>query len=101
VKRRSSPRPLAHALGALTAKIAPPTLLAEVQRVWPAAVGDAFAAAGRPVSERAGVVTVACTQAVWAQELDLMSERVVEALNGALGRPAVRQLRVQARPPGN
>ena len=97
--RRTGPRPLGAALEQLTARMAPPTLLAEVQRVWPQAVGEALAAAGRPVAERAGVVTIACAQAVWAQELDLMSERVIAALNGALGRPAVRQLRVQARPP--
>ena len=99
MKRRRGPRPLGEALDALTAQLAPPTLLAEVQRVWPEAVGPALAEAGRPVAERDGVVTVACSQAVWAQELDLLSERVVGALNGALGRPAVRGLRVQARPP--
>jgi predicted nucleic acid-binding Zn ribbon protein len=98
--RRHGPRPVAHALDAVVAEIAPPTLLAAVQRAWPQAAGEAFARAGRPVAERDGVITVACAEAVWAQELDLMSERVVEALNGVLGRPAVRGLRVQARPPG-
>jgi hypothetical protein len=34
---------------------------------------------------------------VWAQELDLLSERVVERLNESLGRPAVQRLRPQAR----
>jgi predicted nucleic acid-binding Zn ribbon protein len=98
--RRHGPRPISVALDAVTAEISPPTLLAEVQRAWPEAAGEAFARAGRPVGERDGMVTVACAQAVWAQELDLMSERVVEALNGVLGRAAVRGLRVQARPPG-
>ena len=97
--RRRGPRPLAHALGRLTTELAPATLLAEVQRAWPAAAGEAFAAQGTPDGERAGVVTVACTSAVWAQELDLLSERVVERLNEQLGRPAVRGLRPQARPP--
>ena len=55
--------------------------------------------AAEPVAERDGVVTVACESAVWAQELDLLSERVIEALNEALGRPAVRRLRPQAAPP--
>jgi predicted nucleic acid-binding Zn ribbon protein len=50
------------------------------------------------VAERGGVITVACTSAVWAQELDLLSERVVERLNERLGRHAVRGLRPQARP---
>jgi predicted nucleic acid-binding Zn ribbon protein len=76
----------------------PATLLAEVQRAWPQAAGDAFAAQSEPVTERAGVITVGCSSAVWAQELDLLSERVVERLNEALGRPAVKGLRPQARP---
>jgi predicted nucleic acid-binding Zn ribbon protein len=96
--RRRAPRPLAAALDRLTAQLAPATLLAEVQRVWPEAAGAAFAAQAEPVSERHGVVTVACASAVWAEELDLLSERVVERLNESLGRPAVRGLRPHARP---
>jgi predicted nucleic acid-binding Zn ribbon protein len=42
------------------------------------------------------VVVVACRAAVWAQELDLMSERVIERLNEALGREAVKRLRPRA-----
>ena len=97
--RRRAPRPVSQALDALTAQLAPATLLAEVQAAWPEAVGEALAAAGTPVSERDGTVVIACREAVWAQEMDLMSERLVSALNGALGRPAVQRLRVQARPP--
>ena len=63
-----------------------------------AAAKEAFARAAEPVAERDGVITVACDSAVWAQELDLLSERVVEALNGAIGRPAVRRLRPRALP---
>ena len=95
--RRRSPRSVSHALDALTATLAPATLLAEVQRAWPEAAGEAFAPHAVPFRERDGEVFVACPQAVWAQELDLMSELVVDRLNGALGRPAVRRLRVQAR----
>jgi predicted nucleic acid-binding Zn ribbon protein len=95
--RRRGPRPLATALERLTAELAPATLLAAVQRAWPRAAGEAFAAQSSPVSERDGVVTVACSSSVWAQELDLLSERVVERLNESLGRPAVRALRPQAR----
>jgi predicted nucleic acid-binding Zn ribbon protein len=99
--RRGGPRPLAVALDRLTAELAPATLLAEVQRAWPQAAGEAFAAQSEPVAERGGVVTVACGSAVWAQELDLLSERVVQRLNEALGRPAVSGLRPQARPTGS
>jgi predicted nucleic acid-binding Zn ribbon protein len=70
--------------------------LAEVQRAWPEAAGSRFTPHSEPVGERDGVVIVACSEAVWAQELDLMSELVVQRLNSALGRPAVRRLRVRA-----
>ena len=95
--RRRSLAPISGALGALTDRLAPPTLLAEVQRAWPEAAGATLAPHGEPWAERDGEVSVACPQAVWAQELDLMSELVVERLNVALGRPAVKRLRVQAR----
>jgi predicted nucleic acid-binding Zn ribbon protein len=95
--RRRAPRPVGDALDALTARLAPATLLAEVQRAWPQAAGAAFAPHSEPWSERDGEVLVACPEAVRAQELDLMSELVVARLNEALGRPAVRGLRVQAR----
>src|SRR5439155_20066036 len=85
--RRPGPRPVAHALDALTGALAPPTLLAEVQRAWPAAAGPMFADRARPVRERDGEVTVACGEAVLAQELDLLSELVRKQLNDALGRP--------------
>ena len=96
--RRSGPRPIAVALEGLSRRMAPATLLAEVQRAWPRAAG-AFAEHGTPVAERDGVVTVACPAAAWAQELDLLAPRVVEALNAQLGRRAVARLRVTARAP--
>jgi predicted nucleic acid-binding Zn ribbon protein len=95
--RRRAPRPVGDALEALTARLAPATVLAEVQRAWPQAAGAAFAPYSEPWAERDGEVLVACPEAVRAQELDLMSELVVARLNEALGRPAVRRLRVQAR----
>ncbi len=94
--RRRAPRPIGAALERLVDQLAPATVLAEVQRAWPRAAGAAFAGAATPVAERDGVIRVACTSAVWAQELDLMSERVVEALNRELGRAAVKGLRCEA-----
>jgi predicted nucleic acid-binding Zn ribbon protein len=94
--RRHGLRPVSLAVQALEARLAPATPLAAIQGRWEAAVGEAIAREARPVSERAGVVTVACRSAVWAQELDLISPRVVERLNEALGRPVVRSLRCTA-----
>ena len=97
--RRATPRPFGPALQRVADSVMPQTVLAEVQRAWPAAAGEVVAAAAEPVAEREGVVTVACGSAVWAQEVDLFSERLVAALNEALGREVVRRLRPVATPP--
>jgi predicted nucleic acid-binding Zn ribbon protein len=96
--RRRAPRPVSGAVAALAGRLAPQTLLADVQRVWPAAVGEAIAARATPTGERDGVLVVSCEAAVWAQELDLMGPELVARINGALGTPAVRALRCQAAP---
>jgi predicted nucleic acid-binding Zn ribbon protein len=93
--RRRAPRPVGAALDRLLGPLAPPTVLAQVQRAWPEAAGPAFARMSEPLAEHGGVVRVACDSAVWAQELDLMSQRVVDALNERLGRPAVKRLRCE------
>ena len=84
---RRSPRPVTVALEKIEAELAPETVLAEVQGAWRSAVGEAIAEQAEPVSERAGVLTIACSASVWAQELDLMSESIIERLNGTLGAP--------------
>jgi predicted nucleic acid-binding Zn ribbon protein len=94
--KRRGPRPVAGAVEALAARMAPATPLAEVQRVWPAAVGAAVAAEAAPVSERGGTVTVACSSSVWAQELDLMAPELVGRINEAIGRATVAGLRCVA-----
>jgi predicted nucleic acid-binding Zn ribbon protein len=99
--KRSSPKPFGPALQRVAADVMPATLIAEVQNAWPQVAGAALAAVAAPVSERDGVVTVACGSAVWAHELDLLSERLAGALNEALGRPAVRRLRAVATPVPN
>jgi predicted nucleic acid-binding Zn ribbon protein len=90
---RRAPRPLDVALGHLADDLAPDTMLAEVQRVWSSAVGDAIAGEAQPTAERAGVVTISCSASVWAQELDLMSPQIVERLNALLSRGSVQRLR--------
>ncbi len=95
---RRAPRPVGLAVGSLARSLAPATLLAEVQRIWPQAAGDALAAAARPTAERDGVITLSCRSAVWASELDLLSNELVGRLNEALERPAVRGLRCVSTP---
>jgi predicted nucleic acid-binding Zn ribbon protein len=80
VSRRRAPRPIAEAVSAALEGAEPATLLAAVQSAWPGAVGEAIAREATPVSEREGVVTVACRSATWAQELDLLGVRILEQL---------------------
>jgi predicted nucleic acid-binding Zn ribbon protein len=96
--KRHDPRPLSHAIAALTDRLAPQTTLAEVQRVWPAAVGEVIAAQAEPTGERDGVLTVTCASAVWAQELDLMGLELVGRINAALGAETISALRCSAAP---
>ena len=44
-------------------------------------------------SERAGTLTVECTNAMWAQELDLMQGQLLERLREALGERAPQALK--------
>lgn len=90
---RRSPRPVAAALAPLRSAWVPATLLGEVQAVWSDAVGALIAAEARPVSERGGVVTIACSAAVWAQELDLLSTTLLVRLNECLRDGGITRLR--------
>jgi predicted nucleic acid-binding Zn ribbon protein len=91
--RKVAPRSLSVALEDLTATLAPATTLARVQQVWELVVGPAIATAAHPTAERGGVLTVTCTAAVWAQELDLMSDDLVPRLNTAIADDAILELR--------
>jgi predicted nucleic acid-binding Zn ribbon protein len=78
--RRRSPRSVAISVGAALERAEPATLLASVQSAWAGAVGEAIAREATPVSERDGVVTVACSSSTWAEELDLLSAKILPRL---------------------
>lgn len=92
---RPAPRPLALALRGLASSLAPASTLARVQEVWEEVAGPAIAASASPTAERVGVLTVTCSAAVWAHELDLMAEELIARLNRALGAEKIRALRCQ------
>lgn len=95
---RRSPRAVALPVGTIRDELAPQTLLAEVQRVWSEAVGKTIAAEAKPTAERGGMLTVACSASVWAQELDLMAPTILERLNVLLRRGEIARLRCVAVP---
>ena len=98
--RRLAPRALSVALEGVVRGAQPTTVLARVQAVWADVAGPGLAGSATPVSERYGVVTVACESAVWAQELELLGPDLLTRFGDALacesGRPAagsVKKLR--------
>ena len=96
--KRLAPRPLKDALEAAVGRSAPAGILAQVQRLWPEAAGAAAAAESEPVGEREGVLTVRCSSAVWAQELEFLGPEIRARLNAALAPGGeIRELRFTAK----
>lgn len=82
---RRAPRSISHALGHIRSGLEPPSLLAAVQAVWGEVMGPEITAISHPVSERRGVVTVHCSDTIWAEELSMMSEDLLARLAARLG----------------
>jgi predicted nucleic acid-binding Zn ribbon protein len=93
VTRRRAPRQAGGAFRAARDRVAPRTGLAAAQAAWSGALGERLAAVATPVSERSGTLTIECADAVWAQELDLMQEQLLERLREELGELAPKALR--------
>jgi predicted nucleic acid-binding Zn ribbon protein len=99
LSRRRGPRELGHAITSLRKELAPRTLLAAVQECWARAVGEAVSEQAAPVAERGGTITVQCRSAVWASELSLLGEALIERLNRSLGQGRrVRSLKFTVGP---
>jgi predicted nucleic acid-binding Zn ribbon protein len=95
--RRRAPRPAVAAIRAARDRAAPKTPLAALQGAWTVAVGERIAAVAQPVSERDGAVVVDCSDAVWAQELDLMQGQLLARLREQMGERAPSALRFRAK----
>jgi predicted nucleic acid-binding Zn ribbon protein len=91
--RRRAPRQGGEAFRVVRDQLAPKTGLAAVQAAWTAALGERLAEVATPVSERSGTLTVECRDGVWAQELDLMQEQLLQRLREELGERAPEALR--------
>jgi predicted nucleic acid-binding Zn ribbon protein len=97
VSRHRAPRQASEAIRAVRDRAAPRTGLASAQAAWAEAVGERIAAVASPVSERGGLLTIECSDSVWAQELDLMQEQLLESLRGRLGDQTPRELKVSLK----
>ena len=97
--RRRAPAPFSDVLRQAVGEVAPDTLLARVQALWPDVAGAAVAAESAPASEREGTITVECSGAVWAHELTLLAPELVGRLNARLEGIQVRSLRFVVKEP--
>jgi predicted nucleic acid-binding Zn ribbon protein len=96
---RRRPQELRAALDQMQDRLAPPDLLAAVQRHWREAAGDQVADEAWPDGERGGMVTIRCRSAVWAAELTMLEEPLLEQLNKRLsGDRQVLALKFTAAP---
>ncbi|MBJ7353871.1 MAG: DUF721 domain-containing protein [Thermoleophilaceae bacterium] len=95
--RRRDLSPLSGALAEITAGMQPATGIARVQTAWPEAVGPTVAKWAVPVSERAGVVTFACTDSMVAHELEMMKPDLLKKLEKVLDGGAPTELKFVIR----
>ena len=90
---RRSPRRLSVALDTSRTGWEPETRLAAAQAAWPDAVGPMIAAESSPIREQRGVLTVGCSAAVWAQEIELLGPTILPRLNAALDGVSLSRIR--------
>lgn len=95
--RRRAPIPVADLLDRFTRDAQPASLLAELQRRWPEAVGETIAGWSAPVSEKGGVVVVECDDSVIAHELEMIKSELLSKLSETLVSGVPRELRFRAR----
>ena len=89
-RHRRHPAAIADLVGRATRRFthAGDPVLTSVRAAWAEASGPGTVNHAYPTRRsRAGVVTVACTDAVWAQELDMRGDELMDRLATILGDP--------------
>ena len=76
-----------------------PLEIARVFGSWKEMVGEQVAARCEPASLGRGVLKVWASSGAWANELKYLAPEVIRRVNGGLGGPVVRELKVSLRPP--
>ena len=71
--------------------------LVDLIRRWPEAVGEHLAAHCKPVSLRAGVLTIAAAEAAWGGQVGWLEADLKRRLDDTLGRGAVTRIAVRVR----
>lgn len=63
--------------------------------VWNKAVGESIAMNAKPIFIKDGVMTIETRNHAWSQELSLISEKIVDAVNEAVGKRVISALKFQ------
>ena len=66
--------------------------------LWPRIVGKPIARQCRPSNFAAGTLTICAESRTWATQLRYLAEEIRAEINGFLGRPIVRKLRIRLVP---
>lgn len=67
-------------------------------RTWPDVVGEEIARHAEPSSLKDGVLRIRTNTPIWATEISYLVEEIKRSVNGALGKPLVREIRVWTSP---
>jgi predicted nucleic acid-binding Zn ribbon protein len=67
-------------------------VVAELDAVWLKAVGSGVATHARPDAIKGGKLTVIVDSSAWMNQLSMLSPRIIEQVNEALGREEVKTL---------
>lgn len=68
--------------------------------LWPRIAGKPLAQHSRPAFFASGLLTVSTDCATWGGQLKQLTEELRAGINGFLGQPIVRKLRIKTEPPG-
>ena len=94
------PRPVGASLDAVARNLGGaggPALVDLLQR-WPEVVGATVAAHCRPVSLRAGTLTIAADEPAWGAQLGWLEADLLRRLDQSLGAGEVTRIAVRVRP---
>lgn len=94
------PRPLSASFEAVARNLggAGGPALVDLLRRWPEVVGEALAAHCRPVSLRAGTLTIAADEPAWGAQLGWLEADLRRRLDDTLGAGVVTRIAVRIRP---
>ena len=95
--RRGRERHLGGAFQKLADSIAPTDPLTSATVVWPEVVGAAIAKHSRPSAIRGAELVVECDSSVYAQEIELLSRKVLKGLGEHMNGPAPTALKCVLR----